>query len=81
MIEVPKKFLILDYNPDDVCFGTPRDNISGLDVNHICGLDTLYDYMSGLDGLGGRGGQLAGLDDRLELFGDRLLYKILALKP
>merc|ERR1712071_270635 len=36
--------------------------------------------MSGLDGLGGRGGQLAGLDDRLELFGDRLLYKILALR-
>jgi len=78
--------------------GTPRDNISGLDVNHkcgrdtlcdyiscldvnhICGLDTLCDYMSGLDGLGGRGGQLAGLDDRLELFGDRLLYKILALR-
>ena len=37
--------------------------------------------MRGLDGLGGRGGQLAGLDDRLELLGDRLLYKILTLKP
>jgi len=48
--------------------------------DHMCGLEAKRPYISGLDGLGGRGGQLAGLDDRLELLGDRLLYKILALR-